>query len=80
MKYFHNHRERSGRVLASRSQVRALPGHCVVVLEQDAFILAKPQYWFNPGRKTRPYITEILLIGRKESNQTNFHNHWALNC
>ena len=22
-------------------------------------------------RKTRPYITEILLMGRKESNQTN---------
>ena len=22
--------------------------HCVVVLEQDTFILAK--YWFNPGR------------------------------
>ena len=31
---------------------------------------------FNPSlvlvqpRKTRPYITEILLMGRKESNQT----------
>ena len=41
----------SGRVLNSRPRD---PGfephlrHCVVVLEQDTFILAK--YWFNPGR------------------------------
>ena len=41
--------------------------HCVVVLEQDTFILAK--YWFNPGSPSR--ITERLLSGRKESNQTN---------
>ena len=25
--------------------------------------------------ETRPYITEILLMGRKESNQTNKHTH-----
>ena len=31
--------------------------HCFVVLEQDTFI--------------RPYITERLLMGCKESNQTN---------
>ena len=41
----------------------------VVVLEQDTFILAyvvlvKP-------RKTGPCLTERLLMGRKESNQTN---------
>ena len=41
--------------------------HCVVVLEQDTFILAL--YWFNPGRPSR--ITERLLSGRKESNQSN---------
>ena len=41
----------SGRVLDSRLRG---PGfephlrHCVVVLEQDTFVLA--QYWFNPGR------------------------------
>ena len=41
----------SGRVLDSRprgSGFEPYRGHCVVVLEQDTFILAK--YWFNPGR------------------------------
>ena len=40
--------------------------HCVVVLEQDIYpglVLVQP-------RKNRPYITERLLMGRKESNQT----------
>ena len=40
-----------GRVLDSRQRGRRFEPHrrhCVVVLEQDAFILA--QYWFNPGR------------------------------
>ena len=43
--------ERSGRVLDSRPRGRGFEPHqrhCVVVLEQDTFILAK--YWFNPGR------------------------------
>ena len=43
--------------------------HCVVVLEQDTFIrlvLVQP-------RKTHPCLTERLLMGRKESNQTNKH-------
>ena len=41
----------SGRVPDSRPRGRGLEPHrrhCVVVLEQDTFILAK--YWFNPGR------------------------------
>ena len=41
----------SGRVLDSRLRERGFEPHrrhCVVVLEQDTFILAK--YWFNPGR------------------------------
>ena len=41
----------SGRVLDSRLRGRGFKPHwrrCVVVLEQDTFILAK--YWFNPGR------------------------------
>ena len=60
----------SGRVLDSRPKGRGFEPHrhhCVVVLEQDTFILAK--YWFNPGRPSS--ITERLLSGRKESNQTN---------
>ena len=42
----------SGRVLDLRPKGRGLEPHgrhCVVVLEQDTFILAK--YWFNPGRR-----------------------------
>ena len=53
----------SGRVLDSRPKGRGFEPHrhhCVVVLEQ---VLVQT-------RKTRPYITEILLMGRKESNQT----------
>ena len=41
----------SGRVLDSRPRGHWFEPHrrhCVVVLEQDTFILAK--YWFNPGR------------------------------
>ena len=41
----------SGRVLDSRPRGRKFEPHwrhCIVVLEQDVFILAK--YWFNPGR------------------------------
>ena len=41
--------------------------HCVVVLEKDIYpslILVQP-------RKTRPCLTERLLMGRTESNQTN---------
>ena len=41
--------------------------HCVVVLEQDTFILSLV---LVQPRRTRPYITERLLMGRKESNQT----------
>ena len=41
----------SGRVLDSRPRGRGFEPHrrhCVVVLEQDTYILAL--YWFNPGR------------------------------
>ena len=42
-KYINCHRERSGRVLDSRPRGRGFEPHrrhCVVVLEQDTFILA----------------------------------------
>ena len=60
----------SGRVLNSRPKG---PGfephwrHCVVSLSKNIYpglVLVQP-------RKTRPFITERLLMGRKESNQTN---------
>ena len=46
--------------------------HCVVVLEQDTFY---PSLVLVQPRKTRPCLTERLLMGRKESNQTNKDIH-----
>ena len=61
----------SGRVLDSRLKSHGFEPHrrhCVVVLKQrhiyPSLVLVQP-------RKTRPYITERLLMGHKESNQTN---------
>ena len=60
----------SGRVLDSRPRGRGFEPHrrhCVVVIEQDtvfpSLILVQP-------RKARPCLTERLLMGREESNQT----------
>ena len=60
----------SGRVLDSRPKGRGFEPHrrhCVVSLSKNinpSLVLVQP-------RKTRPFITERLLMGRKESNQTN---------
>ena len=61
----------SGRVVDSRPSGRRFESHrrhCVASLSKNinlSLVLVQP-------RKTRPFITEILLMGRKESNQTNF--------
>ena len=39
--------------------------HCIVVLEQDHY----PSLVLVQPRKTRPCLTERLLMGRKESNK-----------
>ena len=60
----------SGRVLDSRPKGRGFEPHrrhCVVSVSKNinpSLVLVQP-------RKTRPYITERLLMGCKESNQTN---------
>ena len=60
----------SGRVLDSRPKGRGFEPHrrhCVVSLSKNinpSLVLVQP-------RKTRPFITERLLMERKESNQTN---------
>ena len=60
----------SGRVLDSRPKGRGFEPHrrhCVVSLSNiinRSLVLVQP-------RKTHPFITERLLMGRKESNQTN---------
>ena len=60
----------SGRMLDSRLKGRGFEPHrchCVVSLSKNinhSLVLVQP-------RKTRPFITERLLMGRKESNQTN---------
>ena len=59
----------SGRVLDSRRRGRGLEPHgrhCVVSLSKNinpSLVLVQP-------RKTPPFITERLLMGHKESNQT----------
>ena len=63
----------SGRVLDLRPKGRGFQPHrrhCVVSLSKNinpSLVLVQP-------RKTRPFITERLLMGRKESNQTNKTN------
>ena len=60
----------SVRVLDLRPRARGFKPHwryCVVSLSKNinpSLVLVHP-------RKTHPYITERLLMGRKESNQTN---------
>ena len=60
----------SGRVLDLRLRGRGFEPHrhhCVVSLSKysnSSLVLVQP-------RKTRLFITERLLMGRKESNQTN---------
>ena len=60
----------SGRVLDSRLRGRGFEPHrrhCAVSLRKNidpSLVLVEP-------RKTRPFITERLLIGRKESNKKN---------
>ena len=59
----------SGRVVDSRKKGRGFQPHrhhCLVSLSKNinpSLVLVQP-------RKTRPFITEKLLMGRKESNQT----------
>ena len=59
----------SGRVLDSRPKGRGFEPHrrhCVVSLSKNI----NPSLVMVQPRRTCPFITERLLIGRKESNQT----------
>ena len=63
----------SGRVLELRPRGRGFEPHrrhCVVSLSKNI----NPSLVLVQSRKTRPFITERLLVGRKESNQTNKQN------
>ena len=56
----------SGRVLDLRPRGGGYEPHCLVSLSKIinlSLVLVQP-------RKTRPFITERLLMGHKESNQT----------
>ena len=64
----------SDRVLDSRPKGRGFEPHqchCVVSLSKNI----NPRLVLVQPRKARPYITEILLMGRTESNQTNKQNN-----
>ena len=71
--FIHNHMGAqwlSGRVLDWRPRGRWLEPHrrhCVVSLSTNI----KPSLVLVQPRKTRPFITERLLMGCEESNQTN---------
>ena len=59
----------SGSVLDSRPKGRGFEPHrrhCIVSLSKNI----NPSLELVLPRKTRPFITERLLMGRKESNQT----------
>ena len=68
------------RVIDSRPRGRGFEPHrrhCVVSLSKNI----NPSLVLVQSRKTRPFITERLLMGRKESNQTNKTNNtcdWCL--
>ena len=60
----------SGRVLGSRPTGRGFEPHrrhCVVSMSKNI----NPSLVMVQPTKNRPFITERLLIGRKESKQTN---------
>ena len=62
--------ELSGRVLDSRPKGRGFEPHqrhCVVSLSRNI----NPSLVLVQLRNTRPFITERLVMGREESNQTN---------
>ena len=67
----------SGRVLDLRPRGHGFEPHrrhCVVSLRKNinpSLVLVQP-------RKTRPFVTERLLMGRKESNQTKTKNQHVL--
>ena len=69
----------SGRVFDPRPKGRGFEPHrrhCVVSLSKNinpSLVLVQP-------RKTRPFITERLLMGRKESNQTNKFMYFYTLC
>ena len=69
----------SGRVFDSRPRGRGFEPHrrhCVVSLSKNinpSLVLVQP-------RKTRPFITERLLMGRKELNQTNKQTKLGYSC
>ena len=59
----------SGRVLDSRpkgSGIEPHPRHCVVSLSKNI----NPSLVLDQPKNTRPFITERLLMGCKEPNQT----------
>ena len=63
----------SGRVLDSRPKGGGFEPHqrhCVVSLSKNI----NPNLALVQPRKTHPFITERLLMGHKESNQTNKQN------
>ena len=67
----------SGRVLDSRPKGSGLEPHwrhCIVSLSKNI----NPSLVLFQPKKTCPFMTERLLMGRKESHQTNKLLFWVL--
>ena len=65
----------SGRLLDSRLEGHEFEPHrrhCIMSLSKNIY----PSLVLVQPRKTRPFITERLFMGRKESNQTKQTNRW----
>ena len=74
-------RERSGSVIECLTRDRGAAGSSLTGIT----VLCPWARHINPSlvlvqpRKTRPFITEILLMGRKESNKTKTNHFWRKN-
>ena len=66
-------RERSGSVVECVTQDRRAAGSSLTGVTVFLSNNINPSLVLVQPRKTRPYITERLLMERKESNQTNTH-------
>ena len=66
-------RERSGSVVECLTQDRRAAGSSLTGVTVFLSKNINPSLVLVQPRKTRPYITERLLMERKESNQTNTH-------
>ena len=70
-------RERSGSMVECLTRDRRAAGSSLTGIVVSLSKNINPSLVIVQPRKTRPFITKRLLMGRKESNQTNQHTKYA---